>query len=106
MRDYDNMPKIDWQDDKATLARIKAQINLQEPVIIRFPDDFNLTVNALTCGCETKSDMLLRCQPQTLFSALAESNDLPMLNELGKLAHYRGQVVDINHVKQSLVVYD
>jgi len=50
MRDYDNMPKIDWHDDKVTLARIKAQINLQEPVIIRLPDEFDLTVNALACG--------------------------------------------------------
>ncbi len=106
MRDYDNMPKIDWCDDKATVARIKAQINLQEPVIIRFPDDFKLTVDALACGCEKKSDMLLRCQSQALFSALAKSNDLPVLNELGKLAHDRGQVVDIDPAKQSLVVYD
>ncbi len=106
MRDYDNMPKIDWHDDKATLARIKAQINLQEPVIIRFPDNFNLTVDTMACGCETKADMLLRCQPQTLFATLAERNDLPVLNELGKLAHDRGQVVDIDPAKQSLVVYD
>ena len=106
MRDYDNMPKIDWHDDKATLARIKAQINLQEPVIIRLPDEFNLTVDALACGCETKSGMLLRCQPQALFAALAESNALPVLNELGKLAHDRGQVVDVDPAKQSLVVYD
>ena len=106
MRDYDNMPKIDWHNDKATLVRIKAQINLQEPVIIRLPDDFNLTVDTLACGCETKPDLLLRCQPQTLFAALAENNDLPVLNELGKLAHDRGQVVDIDQAKQSLVVYD
>jgi len=46
------------------------------------PDDFNLTVNALTCGCETKSDMLLRCQPQALFAALAKINVLPVMNEL------------------------
>jgi len=106
MRDYDNMPKIDWQDDKATLAKIKAQINLQEPIIIRVPDDFNLTINANTCGCETKSNMLLRCQPQALFSALAENNNQPILNDLGKLAHDRGQVVDVDQLKRTLVVYD
>ena len=106
MRDYDNMPKIDWQDDRATLARIKAQINLQEPLIIRLPDDFNLMLDPVACACEKKSDMLLRCQPQSLFSALAKNNDLPVLNELGKLAHDRGQVVDVDLVKRSLVVYD
>ena len=106
MRDYDNMPKIDWQDDKPTLAKIKAQISLQEPLIILLPDGFDLTVDAAACGCEAKSDMLLRCRPQTLFTALAKNNDLSVMNELGDLAHDKGQVVDVDIAKQSLVVYD
>jgi len=106
MRDYGNMPKIDWHNDKATLAKIKAQINLQEPLIIRLSDDFKLVVDATDCGCESKSNMLLRCQSQAVFAALAKSNDLPVLNELGKLAQDRGQVVDIDPAKHSLVVYD
>ncbi len=106
MRDYDNMPKIDWQDDKPTQAKIKAQISLQEPIIIRLPDGFDLTVDAVACGCEAKADMLLRCRPQALFMVLAKNNDLPVLNELGDLAHDKGQVVDVDIVNQSLVVYD
>jgi len=106
MRDYGNMPKIDWQDDKSTLVKIKAQINLQEPVIIRLPDGFNLTFDAAACSCESKSEMLMNCQPQALFAALAENNNLPTLTELGDLAYRRGQVVDVDVINHCLVVYD
>jgi len=106
MRDYDNMPKIDWQNDKATLARIKAQINLQEPVIIRLPEDFKLTFDAAACACKNKAEMQLYCRPQPLFSTLAESNDLPALIELGNLAHARGQVVDVDLNRRFLIIYD
>ena len=91
MRDYGNMPKIDWQDDKPTLVKIKAQINLQEPVIIRLPDGFNLTFDETACGCESKSAMLLNCQPQALFTILAKNNNLPTFIELGDLANERSE---------------
>jgi hypothetical protein len=106
MRDYDNMPKIDWQNDKATLARIKAQISLQEPVIIYLPEDFKLSFDAAACGCECKAKMQFNCRPQALFSALAKDNDLPSLIELGDLAHVKGQVVDVDLNKQILIIYD
>ncbi len=70
------------------------------------PDNFNLTVDESVCGCETKSEILLGCQSLALFATLAKNNDLPVLNELGKLAHDRGQIVDIDTAKHSLVVYD
>jgi len=106
MRDYGNMPKIDWQDDKSTLVKIKAQINLQEPVVIRFAEGFNLTFDEKACGCESKSEMLLNCQPQTLFTILAKNNNLPALLELGELAKEKGQVVDVDLTNKCLVVYD
>jgi len=106
MRDYDSMPNIDWQNERTTVAKIKAQINLQEPVIICFPDGFDFTLDAQACDCDAQADMLLRCQPQALFAALATSNDLPVLNELGTLAYERGQVVDVDAAKQRVVVYD
>lgn len=106
MRDYANMPKIDWHEDKATLAKIKEQINLQEPIIIQMPVGFNFSVDASACGCEKKPDRLFGCQVQFAFAALAEANNLPALNELGKLAHDKGQVVDIVAEMNTLVVYD
>jgi len=106
MRDYDNMPNIDWQNDKATLAKIKAQISLQEPLIIRLPDDFKLSFDATACGCESKTEIRLSCRPQPLFSTLAKDNNLPSLIELGDLAHDKGQVVDVDLNKKHLIIYD
>ena len=106
MRDYDNMPKIAWQDDKATLARIKAQISLQEPLIIQLPDDFGLTFDAAACGCKNESEILLYCRPQSLLGALAKANDLPGLAELGDLAHAKGQVIDVDIARRYLIIYD
>jgi len=106
MRDYDNMPKIDWQNDKPTLAKIKMQVSLQEPLIIHLPDGFDLSFDAVTCGCKNKSKMLLRCQPQTLLGVLAEANNLPGLVELGDLAHSKGQVIDVDLAQRYLIIYD
>ncbi len=106
MRDYDNMPKIDWQDDKSTLAKIKAQVSLQEPLIIHLPEGFELTFDASACGCKGGSETLLRCQPQALLGVLAEANDLPGLLELGDLAHSKGQVIDVDLARRHLIIYD
>lgn len=106
MRDYDNMPKIDWQNDKSTLAKIKVQVSLQEPVIIRLPDDFRLTFDAATCGCKSKAEMLLYCQPRALLGILAEDNNMPGLIKLGDLAHEKGQVIDVDIDRRYLIIYD
>ena len=106
MRDYDNMPKIDWKADNGTVARIKAQINVQEPLIIRLPDGFDLALDESACGCEAKNGLLIGCNAQDTFAVLAESNTLSVLNEIGRLAHDRGQIVDIDKANNSLVVYD
>jgi len=106
MRDSGSMPKINWQNDKATLAKIKIQISLQEPIVICFPEDFNLTVDPLLNECDIKSHMILGCQPVVVFNALAESNDLPILKEIGLQAQESGQVVDIDQLERTLVIYD
>ena len=43
MRDYDNMPVLDWRDDKAP-QKAKAQILRQEPVVLQMPDDFDASL--------------------------------------------------------------
>ncbi len=106
MRDYDNMPKINWADDKATLAKIKAQITHQEPLIIHLPVDFNLKIDGASCGCSAESSILTGCQADKIFSVLAELNNMSSMNEIGQLAHDKGQVVDVNLTNFDLIVYD
>ncbi len=106
MRDYGNMPKIDWQDDKPTLVKVKAQLIRKEPVILVLPEGFNLAFDEEACGCTSKSNMLLRCQPQMVFAALAEANGMPVLAELGELAKEEGQIVDVDRSGCRLIIYD
>ena len=106
MRDSASMPKINWVNDKPTLAKIKIQINLQEPLVIYFPEDFNLSVDPQLNNCEIKSNMILGCQPEIVFDALAANNDLPVLKEIGLLAQEIGQIVDIDQIERKLVIYD
>ncbi len=106
MRDYGNMPKLDWQDDKPTLARVKAQLVREEPVILQLPDGFDLDFDARACDCEGESDMLLDCQPEAVFTALAESNNMPALTEIGEQAREAGQIVDVDRAGQRLILHD
>ena len=106
MRDYGNMPKIDWQDDKPTLVRIKAQLAREEPVILQLPEGFDLIFDAQVCGCEEKRDMLLDCQPQAVFAALAEANNTAALTGVGEQAKEAGQIVDVDRTGQRLIIHD
>jgi len=106
MRDYGNMPKIDWRDDKPTLVRIKAQLIREEPVIVLLPEAFEFGFDAGDCGCTRETDMLLGCQPHTLLSALAEVNAMPGLAELGELAKEEGQIIDVDQTGRRLIIHD
>lgn len=106
MRDYGNMPKIDWQDDKPTLVKVKTQLMREEPVILQLPDGFNMDFDAQACGCEGESDMLHDCQPQGVFAALAESNNMPAMAEIGEQARESGQIVDVDKAGQRLILHD
>lgn len=106
MRDYGNMPKIDWQDNKPTLVKVKAQLMREEPVILQLPDGFRLDFDAQACGCDGESDMLLDCQPQAVFAALAESNDMPAMKEIGEQARETGQIVDVDKAGQRVILHD
>ena len=106
MRDYGNMPKIDWQDDKPTQARIKAQLAHEEPVVLQLPEGFVMTFDAQACGCETSHDKLLDCQPEAVFAALAEANHIPALTGIGEQASEAGQVVDVDQAGRRLIIHD
>lgn len=106
MRDYGNMPKIDWRDDKPTLVRIKAQLMREEPVILQLPEGVDLEIDAGSCGCESESGKLLDCRPRDVFVALASRNALPAMAEIGEQAGDAGQVVDVDKAARRLIIHD
>ncbi len=106
MRDYSNMPKLNWQDDKPTLAKIKAQVMREEPLVLMMPEGFRLDVDASACGCTTDSTLLLECEPKAVMAALAGENNSPDLNEIGTAIDTARLVVDVDIEGRRLIIHD
>lgn len=106
MRDYSNMPKLEWHDDKGTLAKIKTQLMREEPVILVMPAGFDFNLDAPACDCHEASGVLTECQANKALSILAEQNNVPNLQEVGNAASTAGMTLDINPTEGYLVIHD
>lgn len=106
MRDTSNMPILEWRDDKATIAKIKAQLMREEPVILTMPAGFDFSLDAAACDCREESGLLTYCKANTALSRLAEQNDMPALNEIGDTADNAGLTVDIDAGEGRLILQD
>jgi len=106
MRDYNNMPKLEWRDDKATIAKIKTQLMREEPVILTMPAGFDFSLDAAACDCREESGLLTYCKANTALSSLAEQNNIPTLQEIGDTADNAGLTVDIDAGEGHLVIHD
>jgi len=106
MRDYDNMPVLDWRDDKAP-QKAKAQILHQEPVILQMQDDFDTSLDGAEFDCELHQEtgILYNCGGRVL-SRLAERNQLPSLNIIAEACIESSSRVDIDTTHKRLVVHD
>ncbi|HEB59249.1 MAG TPA: hypothetical protein ENJ01_08505 [Gammaproteobacteria bacterium] len=107
MRDYDNIPVLEWHDG-AGLVHAMAQVKLAEPVIIRFPEDFNLDIDANSCGCKAGNSAVhhVDCHAHNVLRILAELNALPSLAKLGEIAHEAGQLVDVEEGAHRIIIHD
>jgi len=106
MRDYSNMPKMQWEDGNATLAKIKTQLMREEPVILVMPEGFDFSLDATSCGCREEQGLLTYCDPNEAFSMLAKQNGIPGLQQVGDAASTAGLVVDIDPTDGYLVLHD
>ncbi len=107
MRDYDNMPVLQWQDAVST-RKAMAQVHHAEPVIIQLPEDFNLGIDVDTCGCQPgkQAEHHIDCQALSLLQQLGQKNDQPEFSELAQVAQEAGQVVDIDTLSRRIVIHD
>lgn len=107
MRDYDNMPVLEWKGE-AGLAHAMAQVQHAEPVILQLPEDFSFGIDATACGCKAGENATqhIDCHARDVLRTLAEDNDLPALAKLGEIAHTAGQVVDIDTDRRRLIIHD
>jgi hypothetical protein len=84
MRDYSNMPKLEWSDNKATIAKIKAQLMREEPAILIMPVGFDFNLGSPACNCREESGLLTYCKANMALSSLAKQNDIPALGDRGR----------------------
>lgn len=107
MRDYDNMPVLDWRDTN-TAHKAKAQILHQEPVILQMPEDFDTALAAESIDCELQMDtgILVNCDGGEMLTQLAERNQLPELALVAEACVKSNSQVDIDTARKRLIVHD
>jgi hypothetical protein len=107
MRDYDNMPVLDWDEVNAP-QKAKAQILHQEPVILQMPDSFDALVDGGEFGCkhQAETDLLYDCDGGGLLERLAARNDLPELLTVAEACVESSSRVDIDRPRRRIIVHD
>ncbi|HEB83165.1 MAG TPA: hypothetical protein ENJ11_09925 [Gammaproteobacteria bacterium] len=107
MRDYSNMPVLDWQGP-VSAKKALAQVHHAEPLIIQFAENISLAVDVTACGCRNggRPGQHLDCEPYATLKALADLNDMPELVELADMAREAAQVVDIDRDSRRIIIHD
>jgi len=107
MRDYDNMPVLDWSAPQAPI-KAKAQILHQEPVILQMPDSFDPSLDGEVFGCELQGDsgILYNCEGGNVLNRLAIQNELTDLTMLAEACFQSGSQVDIDSEHKRIIVHD
>lgn len=107
MRDFDNMPVLDWSEENAP-QRAQVQILHQEPVILKMPYNFDASVDGNEFGCKLQENtgVLYDCDGGKLLHQLAEQNILPDLNLIAEACITSSSQVDIDNTQKRLIVHD
>ena len=107
MRDYDNMPVLNWRDEKAP-QKAKAQILHQEPMILQMPNDFDASVDGDQFGCKRQEDtgVLYDCEGDKILQQLAAQNRLPTLNTVAEACIESSSQVDLDDFHKRIIVHD
>ena len=107
MRDYDNMPVLDWSDQKAP-KKAQAQILHQEPVILQMPDYFNMSLDGDVFGCELQGDsgIFYNCEGGDVLRRLARQNNFEALDMLADACIQSDSQVDIDDAGKRIIVHD
>lgn len=107
MRDYSNMPVLNWEGPLSA-KKAMAQVHHAEPVVIQLPEDFVLAIDAPACGCDMGDNPAhhLDCDAADTLRTLAQENNVPELAELANVAQEAGQVVDIETDNRRIIIHD
>ncbi len=107
MRDYGNMPELNWADPQTAL-KAKAQLLHEEPVILIMPEDTRFPADAAACGGELDAEtgMVVNCDPAEALGRVAEINAFEAMGEVAEAAVVSGSRVDIDAAGRRIIVHD
>ncbi|VAW68128.1 hypothetical protein MNBD_GAMMA09-2437 [hydrothermal vent metagenome] len=107
MRDYSNIPMLQL-DDTNNLKKAEAQVHHAEPIIIQFPENFNISIDPAICKCKKADNPAhyLNCDISIVLNVLALENNINELKTLATIAHEAGQVVDIETDNRRIIIHD
>ena len=107
MRDYHNMPRLNWQESHS-IGKAKSQIRHQEPVVLNMPMDFVMDVEPEYhhCKYDERTGVLYDCTPDPLLDQLASLNRSPALKELGEICVITSSRVDLDQEKKRIIIHD
>ena len=107
MRDYSNMPVLNWTGAN-TPVKAKAQIMHEEPVILQMPDTFNASLEGerFSGRLDEETGIRFNCDGSKLFRWLAIQNKDHDLCVIADACAYSSSLVDIDGVNNRLIVHD
>ena len=107
MRDYGNMPVLEWSDSSAPY-KAKAQILHQEPVILQMPQEFDGSIDGDLYGCRIQDDggILYDCDGGRVLDRLATRNALPGLHIIAEACEQSNSQIDIDIAGKRIIVHD
>ena len=107
MRDYGNMPVLDWAGDNAPL-KAKAQIMHEEPVILQMPETFDASLHGEVFDgkLHEETGIIYDCDGSKVLGWLATQNHEPDLNIIAEACAYSSSRVDIDNTGKRLIVHD
>ncbi len=107
MRDYSNMPVLNWTGVN-TPVRAKAQIMHEEPVILQMPDTFDASLDAerFSGRLDEETGIRFNYEGSKLLRWLATQNKDPDLGLIADACAYSSSLVDIDAINNRLIVHD
>ena len=107
MRDYSNMPVLDWSGENAPI-KAKTQIMHEEPVILQMPDTFDVSLNGERFSGKliTENGIQFNCDGFRVLVWLANQNREPDLAMIADACAYSSSLVDVDGARNRLIVHD
>ena len=107
MRDYNNMPVVDWSGEYAPI-KAKTRIMHEEPVTLQMPNTSDVLLNGekFSGRLNTGNGIQFNCNGFRVFVWLAKQNRDPELAVIAVACAYSSSLVNIDAARNRLIVHD